>query len=223
MTPMTDSTRSRRGDADARSAQTAQEEYVPPPPARSTGARLREQLADDVWLEELIDRASEGGVQLTGPGGFLPELIKAVLERGLAAELTDHLGYEHGQRVGAVNSRNGATPKTVASEVGDVALDVPRDRDATFAPRLVAKGQRRLGGLDEMIISLFAGGMTVRDIPASPGRHPGHRAVPRDDRQRHRRGAGGGQGVADPAAGGLLPDRVPRRAGGEGPRRRPRA
>lgn len=138
--------------------------YVPGPPATTTGARLREQLADDAWLDELVDRASEGGVNLTGEGGFLPELIKAVLERGLSTELTDHLGYAHGERAGAANSRNGTTPKTVASEVGDVPLDVPRDRQSSFEPRLVPKGQRRLGGLDDMIISLYAGGMTVRDI-----------------------------------------------------------
>ena len=125
-------------------------------------------MADDAWLDELIDSAQQGGVQLTGQGGFLPEMIKAVLERGLAAELTDHLGYEHGDPAGrgSPNSRNGFTPKTVSTEIGPVPLDVPRDRASTFEPRLVPKGQRRLGGLDEQIISLYAGGMTVRDIQA---------------------------------------------------------
>src|SRR3954466_3359044 len=119
---------------------------------RVTGRQLRELLADDGWLDELIDRADDGGVALTGEGGFLPELIKAVLERGLAAELTGHLGYEKGDRagVGSPNSRNGATPKTVQTEVGPIPLDVPRDRNSSFEPRLVPKGQRRLGGLDEM-------------------------------------------------------------------------
>jgi putative transposase len=114
----------------------------------------------------LIDRADEGGVSLTGPGGFLPEMIKAVLERGLAAELTGHLGYEVGDPAGrgSHNSRNGSTPKTVQTEVGAVPLAVPRDRRSSFEPRLVPKGDRRLGGLDDMIISLYAGGMTVRDI-----------------------------------------------------------
>lgn len=137
-----------------------------PGPARFSGRRLRELVADDAWLDELIDRADEGGVALTGPGGFLPEMIKAVLERGLAAELTDHLGYEHGDPAGrgSPNSRNGTTPKTVQTEVGAVGLAVPRDRDSSFDPRLVPKGERRLGGLDDMIISLYAGGMTVRDI-----------------------------------------------------------
>ncbi|ORB11624.1 IS256 family transposase, partial [Mycolicibacterium moriokaense] len=107
-----------------------------------------------------------GQLQLTGEGGFLPEMVKAVLERGLAAELTDHLGYEKGDPVGRElpNARNGFTPKTVASEVGDVGLAIPRDRDGSFTPTLVPKGARRLGGLDDMIISLYAGGMTIRDI-----------------------------------------------------------
>ena len=135
-------------------------------PDRLSGRQLRELLADDVWLDELIDRAGEGGVTLTGQGGFLPELIKAVLERGLAAELTSHLGYEVGDAAGrgSPNSRNGHTPKTVQTQVGAVGLDIPRDRQSTFDPRLVPKGERRLGGLDDMIISLYAGGMTVRDI-----------------------------------------------------------
>jgi hypothetical protein len=117
-------------------------------------------------LDELMAKIDAGGVQLTGEGGFLPEMIKAVLERGLAAELTEHLGYEKGDPAGrgSPNSRNGTTPKTLATEVGDVALATPRDRAGTFEPRLVPKGARRAGGLDDMIISLYAGGMTVRDI-----------------------------------------------------------
>jgi putative transposase len=137
-------------------------------PAPVSGRQLRELLADDLWLDELIERAGEGGVRLTGEGGFLPELIKAVLERGLATELTGHLGYERGDPAGrgSPNSRNGSTPKTLATEVGPIGIDTPRDRAGSFEPRLVPKGQRRLGGLDEIIISLYAGGMTVRDIGA---------------------------------------------------------
>jgi putative transposase len=106
------------------------------------------------------------GLALTGPGGFLPELVKVVLERGLDAELTGHLGYERGDPAGrgSPNSRNGTTPKTVHTEIGPIGLDIPRDRDGSFAPRLVPKGLRRLGGLSDVIVSLYAGGMTVRDI-----------------------------------------------------------
>lgn len=117
-------------------------------------------------LDDLMGQVDAGGLALTGEGGLLPELVKAVLERGLAAELTGHLGYEKGDPAGrgSPNSRNGHSPKTVATQVGDVTLAVPRDRAGTFEPRLVPKGARRTGGLDEMIISLYAGGMTIRDI-----------------------------------------------------------
>jgi putative transposase len=124
------------------------------------------QMIDAGLLDEVMAQADAGELRLTGEGGFLPEMIKAVLERGLAAELTGHLGYEKGDPAGrgSPNSRNGGSPKTVATEVGDVALVVPRDRAGSFEPRLIPKGARRAGGLDDMIISLYAGGMTVRDI-----------------------------------------------------------
>ena len=124
------------------------------------------RMLDAGLLDDVMARAGDGELALTGEGGFLPEMIKAVLERGLSAELTGHLGYERGDPAGrgSGNSRNGSTPKTLSTEVGEVALDVPRDRAGSFEPRLVPKGARRAGGLDEMIISLYAGGMTVRDI-----------------------------------------------------------
>ena len=117
-------------------------------------------------LDQMMERVGAGELALTGAGGFLPEMVKAVLERGLAAELTGHLGYEKGDPAGRgrPNSRNGTSPKTLATEVGQVPLAVPRDRAGSFEPLLVPKGARRAGGLDEMIISLYAGGMTVRDI-----------------------------------------------------------
>jgi len=123
-------------------------------------------MVDAGLLDEVLGRVDDGGLQLTGEGGFLPEMIKAVLERGLAAELSGHLGYDKGDPAGrgSPNSRNGTTPKTVSTEVGDVCLDGPRERAGSFEPRLVPKGARRVGGLDEMIISFYAGGMTVRDI-----------------------------------------------------------
>ena len=128
--------------------------------------RLRRELFDDDMLDKLMAATGQRGVSLTGEGGFLPEMIKAVLERGMSAELTDHLGYEHGDPAGrgSGNSRNGTTPKSVSTEVGQIGLDQPRDRNSTFASALVPKGARRLGGLEDMIISLYAGGMTIRDI-----------------------------------------------------------
>ena len=167
--------------------------------------------------------SDERGVALTGAGGFLPEMIKAVLERGMAAELTDHLGYEKGDRVGhgSGNSRNGSTPKTVSTEVGDIALDQPRDRDCSFGSALVPKGARRLGGLEDMIITLYAGGMTVRDI-----QH--HLAATLGTELSHETICNVTEAVAEevclavPPARGVLPGGLPRRARREDPRRRAR-
>jgi putative transposase len=141
-----------------------QEDGVPPQSARE----VVDRLVSTGFLDDLMAQVDSGGVELTGDGGFLPELVKRVLEAGLAAELTDHLGYERHDRAGhgSGNSRNGFTGKRLGTEVGDVELATPRDRNGTFEPRLVPKGQRRVGGLSEMIISLYSGGMTIRDIQA---------------------------------------------------------
>jgi putative transposase len=125
-----------------------------------------DQLKASGALDELFSKIDSGEVELTGDGGLVPALIKETLERGLGAEMTSHLGYAPGDRdaKATANSRNGSYAKTVASEAGDIEISVPRDRDGSFTPRLVPKGSRRLGGLDDMIISLYAGGMTIRDI-----------------------------------------------------------
>ncbi|MFC6468634.1 IS256 family transposase, partial [Gordonia humi] len=108
----------------------------------------------------------DAGQPIAGEDGLLNALLKATLERGLNVELTEHLGYETGDADASSfpNSRNGYSAKTLATEVGDVEISVPRDRDGTFTPMLVRKGQRRLDGLDGMIVSLYAGGMAIRDI-----------------------------------------------------------
>ncbi|AHU89921.1 transposase [Trueperella pyogenes] len=137
---------------------------------RPGGADVVAQLKASGALDELFARIDAGEIELTGEVGMIPALIKESLERGLQAEMTSHLGYGPGDRAAKavtdrpVNARNGLYSKTVASEVGEIELTVPRDRDGSFTPRLVPKGSRRLGGLDEMIISLYAGGMTIRDI-----------------------------------------------------------
>lgn len=127
---------------------------------------LRRELFTDEVIDDMLARVGDGGLSLTGPGGFLPEMVKSVLERGMAVELTDHLGYDKGDPAGrgSGNSRNGTSAKTVSSEIGRIDLDQPRDRAGSFSSALVPKGARRLGGLEEQIISLYAGGMTVRDI-----------------------------------------------------------
>jgi transposase-like protein len=127
---------------------------------------LRE-LMDDRLLDALLERSRDdaGGLRLTGEGSMLGELVKAVLERALESELTAHLGYGRHERGGAGNARNGSIAKTVQTGVGPVPLQVPRDRAGTFEPLLVPKRSGRVaGGLDDMVISLYAHGMSVRDI-----------------------------------------------------------
>jgi putative transposase len=102
---------------------------------------------------ELVEHAQLEGVDLVGPGGLLGDLTKRVLEASLEGEMTAHLGYPKHDPAGrdGGNSRNGTRTKTVLTEIGPVDIDVPRDRDGTFEPRIVAKRQRRLAGVDEMV------------------------------------------------------------------------
>jgi len=118
---------------------------------------------------ELLDQLLAGYEKpedLTGDDGLFRRLKKALIERALGAELTDHLGYERGDPAGrgSGNSRNGVSAKTVLTEDGEVQIEVPRDRAGTFEPQLIGKGQTRFDGFDDKIISLYARGMTVREI-----------------------------------------------------------
>ena len=103
---------------------------------------------------------------MTGEDGLFKQLKKALIERALGAELSEHLGYEKGDPAGrgSGNSRNGTSSKTLLTEDGEVEISVPRDRAGTFEPQLVAKGQTQFDGFDNKILSLYARGMTVREI-----------------------------------------------------------
>jgi putative transposase len=116
-------------------------------------------------LDELLT-GREGEAEILGTGGLLGELTRRLVERALSAELTGHLGYEPGGALlgGSGNARNGGTPKTLLTDHGAVRIETPRDRQGSFEPVLVKKGQRRVPGLDEKIIALYAGGMTTREI-----------------------------------------------------------
>jgi transposase-like protein len=133
-----------------------------------TGPGSSTPLVPDEVLNELMARVDAEGAELLGPDGLLSQVTKAVLERALDEELTDHLGYERHDPAGrgSGNSRNGTTPKTVLTDIGGIDLDVPRDRNGAFSPRIVPKGVSRLKGFNERIVSLYARGMTVRDIRA---------------------------------------------------------
>jgi putative transposase len=119
-------------------------------------------------IDSLLEEAQLSGTPLDGPDGLLNRMAKAVLERALTEEMTDHLGYESGDPDGAGtgNSRNGTGRKTVSTVHGPVELMVPRDRNGTFEPRIVPKHARRLGNVNDMILSLYSRGMTTRDIEA---------------------------------------------------------
>lgn len=118
--------------------------------------------------EELVTSANDRGLALTGQDGLLTALTRQVLQSALEAEMAHHLGYDRGDPVGrgSGNSRNGSTPKTVTTEIGKVIVDVPRDREGSVEPQIVAKHQRRLAGFDEAVISLYGKGMTTGDIAA---------------------------------------------------------
>jgi putative transposase len=107
-----------------------------------------------------------GPDDITGPGGLLSELAGRVIETALGAELTEHLGHPPGGMAQGANVRNGAGRKTLNTDLGPVEVKTPRDRDGSFEPKLVGKRQTRLAGLDDKILGLYAGGMTVRDIAA---------------------------------------------------------
>jgi len=134
--------------------------------AREAARKAVADLVDKQTLDAVLAQVRGDGLRLTGPGGFLSELVRAVLERGLQAELAEHLGYGKHEAAGrgSGNSRNGSTAKTVQTEVGPIDVRVPRDRAGTFTPVMLPKNARRLGGLSDVVISLYAGGMTVRDI-----------------------------------------------------------
>ncbi len=125
---------------------------------------MGKKINDDV-LDELL-KGCERPEDLLGDGGLMKELKKALMQRMLGAELTSHLGFEHGTEAPPVqtNRRNGISRKTLKSEDGTFEIEVPRDRDGSFEPRLVAKGQTRIDGLDDKIIAMYARGMSVRDI-----------------------------------------------------------
>ncbi len=130
--------------------------------------RLPSGQVDRALAEELVEQARVDGVELVGPGGLLSQLTKQVLETGLEVEMDEHLGYEKHAVEGrdGGNSRNGTRSKTVLTDVGPVSIDVPRDRDGSFEPAMVPKRQRRLGGVDAMVISLVSKGLTTGEVQA---------------------------------------------------------
>lgn len=138
------------------------------PEEESAAKRLADAVSNEA-VDRMIADARESGLSLLdGPDGLIGQLTARIIERSLGAEMDDHLGYEKGDPAGrgTGNSRNGRYGKTVTTTAGPVRVSVPRDRNSSFEPRIVKKGQRRSGPVDEIILSLYARGLTTRDIQA---------------------------------------------------------
>ena len=120
------------------------------------------------WAETLVARSRAEGVDLVGADGLLTALLRTVLQTGMEVELAEHLGYERNDPSGrgSGNSRNGYSAKTVATEIGDIELKIPRDRNATYEPLTAPKHVRRLDGLNANVLSLYAKGLTTGEIQA---------------------------------------------------------
>lgn len=128
----------------------------------------QDPMVEEQLIRELTDRARDNGLALTGADGLLRKLMKIVVESALEGEMDDHLGYSKHDPMGrnGGNSRNGARVKSVLTEAGPVEVTVPRDRDSSFTPKIVEKRQRRLSGVDSVVISLSAKGLTTGEISA---------------------------------------------------------
>jgi transposase-like protein len=126
------------------------------------------QIDQQQLAQTLVEAARTDGIELVGPGGLLTGLTKSVLETALEAEMSEHLGYDKHDPAGRNrgNSRNGTRTKTVLTEVGPVQIEVPRDREGSFEPAIVPKRVRRLDGLDQIVLSLSARGLTTGEIAA---------------------------------------------------------
>ena len=129
--------------------------------------RLAEVLDPSV-IDALLAEAKSAGTPIDGVDGLLNRMTKAVIDRALEVEMTHELGYVRGDPAGAGsgNSRNGYSAKTISTPNGPVTIDVPRDRNGSFEPQIVPKHARRLGQIDDMVLSLYSRGMTTRDIEA---------------------------------------------------------
>jgi putative transposase len=123
---------------------------------------------DPKLIDKLLAEHGHRPQDIAGENGLLKQLTKALLERAMQAELTDHLGYEKHDPVGykSGNSRNGKTGKKLKGDFGEIELETPRDRNGTFEPKIIAKNQTRWTGFDDKILSMYARGMTTREIQA---------------------------------------------------------
>lgn len=154
-------------------------------------SRRLAELFSPEGIDRILADAQVSGTPLDGRDGILNQMSRAVIERALGVEMNDHLGYPKHDTAGrgTGNSRNGYSAKTVTPNTGKVRIQVPRDRTGAFEPQIVKTHQRRLGQIDDMILSLYSRGMTTRDIQGSFARGVWRRGEPRIDQQCDRCGA----------------------------------
>ena len=177
-----------------------------------------EEPAELAAARELVRQAKEQGLSLTGPDGLLKQLTKTVLETALDEELTEHLGHDERAPAAAGNVRNGTRSKTVLTEAtGHVEIDVPRDRAGTFEPQIVRKRQRRLSGVDEIVLSLYAKGLTTGEISAHFAEIYGASVSKETVSPDHRSGARGDDRLVGAPARRGLRGGLHRRDRGQGP------
>src|SRR5690348_2811287 len=140
--------------------------------ADNAAARRLAEALDPSAIDALLADAKAAGTSIDGADGLLNQMTKAVLERALQAEMTSHLGYVRDDPAGhgSGNSRNGSATKTVSTTNGPVTIAVPRDRNGEFEPQIVPKRARRVGQIDELILSCYARGMSMGCRPATSKR-----------------------------------------------------
>ena len=176
-------------------------------------------ISKDV-LDELLNGV-ENAEDLLGDQGLVKELKVRLMERMLGAELTEHLGYEPDAKPAnqQSNRRNGTSRKTLKGNDGALPIDVPRDRDGSFEPELIKKGQTRIDGMDDKIIGLYAAGLSTRDIRAHLEEGLWPEGVSRSYQPCDRRCPGGSVGLAEPRPGADVSDCFPRCSTCQNPRR----
>ena len=182
---------------------------------------VAEQIDTQQLAQQLVEKARADGVDLVGPGGLLTGLTKTVLETALDAEMSEHLGYDRHDPVGrnGGSSRNGTRAKTVLTEVGPVEIEVPRDREGSFDPVIVRKRQRRLDGIDQIVLSLTARGLDHRRDRRALRRGIWGQGLQGHHLEDHRQGDRGDEFLAGPAPRPRLSGRVCGRDRGQDPRR----
>src|SRR5512144_3076574 len=192
----------------------------PPLPGLPGGGLLERPGLSDELIDELLAGARTAE-EIAGPDGLLRQLTRRLLERALQAEMTAHLGYPAGQAPpgGAGNARNGQPAKTVLTDQGPVRVRAPRDRKATYEPRIIGKRQTRWVGFDDKVIALYARGLTVREIQAHLAEIYGTDVSPELISKITDAVLEDAKAWQTRPAGSRLPDRLPRRAGDQDPRR----